>query len=115
MPTKSRPSFRLARVAELIQREIGKLLINEVEDPRLKKVTLSRVKMSPDLRHARISFTVLNEEDAKYSAKALNKAANFFRRHIAKELELRVVPELFFVYDEALHEAEDLVNLINKL
>lgn len=112
---KPRPTHRLSRVAELIQRELGNLLINEVNDLRLKKVTISNVKMSPDLRHARISFTVLDEADAKYSAKALNKAANFFRKHIAKELELRVVPELFFVYDQSLHEAEDLVNLINKL
>lgn len=114
MPAK-RPTFRLARVAELIQREIGNLLVREVNDPRLKKVTLSHVKMSPDLRHARISFTVIDEADAVYSAKALNKAANFFRRHIAKELELRVVPELFFVYDKSLHDAEELVSLINRL
>lgn len=110
-----RPTYRLSRVAELIQRELGKLLINEINDVRLKKVTFSRVKMSPDLRHARVSFTVLDEADAKYSEKALNKAAHFFRKHIAHELELRVVPELFFVYDKALHDAEDLVNLINKL
>jgi ribosome-binding factor A len=78
-------------------------------------VTLSHVKMSPDLRHARISFTVLDEKDAKYSAKALNKASHFFRKHIAKHLELRVVPDLFFVYDKELHDAEDLVALINHL
>jgi ribosome-binding factor A len=69
---KPKPTHRISRVAELIQREIGHLLITEINDNRLKKVTLSHVKMSPDLRHARISFTVLDEKDAKYSAKALN-------------------------------------------
>ena len=112
---KPRPTHRISRVEELIQRELGQLLITEIYDRRLKKVTFSRVKMSPDLRHARVSFTVLDEADAKYSAKALNKAAHFFRKHIAKELDLRVVPELFFVYDKELHDAVELVDLINHL
>ena len=108
-------SYRLSRVEELLQREIANVLLNDMNDSRLKKVTLSHIKMSPDLRHARISFTVLDQKDIKPAQTALKKASHYLKKHIAKNLDLRVVPELLFVYDKALQEAEKLVSLISRL
>ena len=113
MPKKI--THRLERVSELLQRELAMLILNEIADPRVKGVTITTVKMTPDLQHARIYFTVLDETQIKTSARALNHAVGFLRRRIAQAIQLRVVPDLFFVYDESLREAQHLTQILNSL
>ncbi len=94
-------SHRVTQVCDLIHRELSKILIHSVRDPRLVGVTLTQIRLTADLKEARIYF------DAPYEGKALEdclsalkKSAGFFRRELAKTNFLRYVPKLNFFYDD---------------
>ena len=93
---------RSVRIADVIREVLAKLLLLEIRDPRVGFVTLTGVEMSPDLRHARVFVSMLGEESARRDGvRALNHAAPFFRRALAKEGRLRFTPSLRFVEDAA--------------
>jgi ribosome-binding factor A len=110
-----KPSHRLSRVETQLMREVATILEREIDDPRIKGVTISHVDMSKDLHHAKIYFTLLEESQAEKIGFALNHTVSYLRRRIGESLALRVVPELFFIYDEELHKAQHLTDLINNL
>lgn len=105
---------RTDRVAGLIQRKLAQIIQQEVKDPRLSGfVTLSAVKVSNDLGHAKIYFTVLNE-DKELATSILNSAASFLRTVLARSIKLRTVPQLHFVYDESIEYGKRLSRLIDE-
>lgn len=106
---------RTRRVGEQIQREIAQLVQQEIKDPRIGLVTISAVKLSRDMSHANIFFTVLDEEQsADETVKILEGAAAFLRHELAKRMKLRIVPHIHFKYDESISYGNDLSALINK-
>lgn len=105
-------SNRPKRVAKLIQHELTLLLRHEAKDPRFNAVTITEVDVSPDLKNAKIYFTLLDELKKEETQKALNKAAGYLRRELAPILQLRVVPQLFFHYDDSLIRAEKISKLL---
>lgn len=100
---------RKSRVGVQLQRVLTDLIRDELTDPRVKNVTVTRVDSSPDLRNAKVFISVMGE-DARIAdaAKALNHAAGKLRHGIALRLELRLVPTLRFVGDDQLVEATRL-------
>jgi ribosome-binding factor A len=112
MPQGSRPD----RVADLIRSELGSLLAREVHDPGIGFVTITRVAVSPDLQHARVSYTVLGDDKTrKNSARALERAAPFLRRQIGARLRLKRVPDLEFLYDESIAGQDRIEQLLNEI
>lgn len=111
----SKEFSRSLRIGEQIQRELAVLIQQEVKDPRLGMVTISDVKMSPDLSHAKVYVTVLGGEQsaAGDTLKALNHAAAFLRHELGRRVILRIVPQLHFVYDESQEKGARLVSLID--
>jgi len=106
---------RTRRVGEQIQREMAQLVQQEIKDPRLGLVTISAVKLSKDMSHANIFFTVLDEEHPiEETLKVLEGAAGFLRHELAKRMQLRIVPHIHFKYDESIAYGNDLSALINK-
>ena len=94
---------RPARVGEEIRQTIAELLAREVHDPGIGFVTLTHVKVSPDLQLARVSYTSLGDDKArKETERALSRATPFLRRAIGQRLRLRRVPELIFHFDESI-------------
>ncbi len=93
---------RSDRVSGEIQRIISDILRKDISDPRLNRVAISGVKMSKDLRNARIYFAL---SDGKYTrkdaAEAFNSALGFIKRTLAGQLGLRYMPDLRFYYDES--------------
>lgn len=111
MPTKSYQ--RTDRVGDQIHTEIAKLVQFEVKDPRVKMVTITEVQISRDLEHAKIYFTVHNEQDhAEKTLEGLQKAAGFLRSRLAKEMQLRFAPHLHFFYDQTLTNAKKVDELL---
>ena len=106
---------RVDRVAGLIQRELAQIIQKEMQDPRIGLVTLIECQVSKDLAHAKIYVNVIPTEKAKETVKTLNKAAGFLRSSLARHVELRLIPTLHFIHDEAMLKANDLVNLIDKV
>ena len=107
------PSRRLEQVAGLLQEELSHLLEREVKDPRMGFVTLTGVELSPDLRHARVYFSVLGDEEAvQQSLATLERAAGFLRHELSRRLTLRQVPELHFVLDRSGERAQRISCLL---
>ncbi|MCW8398891.1 30S ribosome-binding factor RbfA [Legionella sp. PATHC038] len=106
---------RTDRVAEMIQRKLAQIIPMEVKDPRLTGfVTISAVKVAADLGHAKVYFTVLND-DKKMVTAILNAAASYLRSALARSITLRTVPQLHFVYDESIEYGQRLSRLIDEV
>jgi ribosome-binding factor A len=106
---------RPERVGHLVQAELARLLLRDAKDPRLQRVTVTAVRMSPDLRVARVYFRTLGDAAAaEDTRRALARAAPFLRGEIGRGLGLRVTPELRFEYDTTLDTAERLDALLRR-
>lgn len=104
---------RALRVNVQLQREIADLIRTELTDPRVAAVTVTRVKVSPDLRNASVFVSVLDDDAALASAlKALNGASQYLRHELAQRLRLRLTPTLRFSADVALREGDRVAGLI---
>lgn len=91
---------RADRVADLIKMEIADLLLKQVRDPRIGSVTITGVKVTDDLRMARLYFVEMGKDTCSADLQAgLVKATGFLRRELGRRLQLRHVPELLFTYD----------------
>ena len=112
MAQGSRPD----RVAEEIRQEIGQLLTREVQDPGVGFITITRVKVSPDLQLARVYYTQIGDDKArKNTVKALARVTPFLRRQIGSRLRLRRVPELVFHFDESVENQERIERILLEL
>ena len=112
MSTHNRPE----RVAQVVQRILGEVFAKGMRDPRIGLVTVTGVKMSPDLREARIFWAVHGEaKDKQDTALGLEAAKGFLRREIAQNLELRITPSLTFTYDEAIDRGERIEQLLKEV
>ncbi len=114
---------RLQRLADQIQRELAVLIRDEINDPRLTgMVTISTVKVSPDLGYADVYVTILeptlddNMEKSCHetSLKILNKASGFLRTELSHTLKTRTTPRLRFHYDEVTAHGNYMMDLINQ-
>ena len=106
---------RPERVAHLVQAALAGLFLRGAKDPRLERVTVTAVRMSPDLRVARVFVRTLGEAgDPAEMLRALARAASFLRGEIGRELGLRVTPELRFEYDTSLDEVARVEELLRR-
>jgi ribosome-binding factor A len=93
---------RKDKVSDAIQKEVSNILQNELKDPRLGFVTVTGVEVTADLRHAKVYYSVLGQEqDYKKSQQALESAMGFIRRLVAERVQLRFAPELIFKEDKS--------------
>ncbi|MBI2351652.1 MAG: 30S ribosome-binding factor RbfA [Deltaproteobacteria bacterium] len=107
---------RSDRVGDLLLELISQLLAKEVSDPRIGPVTLTGAEVSKDLRHARILFGLLGDREKKAEVlSGLKSATGFIRAKISKELKLRFVPTIEFVYDETQDHAQRIEELLRQV
>jgi ribosome-binding factor A len=112
MSQGSRPE----RVADQIRAEIAELLVREVHDPGVGFVTLTRVRVTPDLQQAHVYYTTLGDEKSRRNTeRALGRAAGFLRRQIGARLRLKRTPELTFHYDESIAGQDRIEQLLNEI
>jgi ribosome-binding factor A len=103
---------RMRRVDETLRAVLGEA-VRDLKDPRVGFLTVTEVKTSPDLRHARVYVSVLGEEGERHrSLDALQSAHGFLQRRIAAEVRLKHTPELAFVLDETAERAARLEQLL---
>jgi ribosome-binding factor A len=106
---------RLRRMADQIQRELSALLSTEVKDPRIGMVTITDVEVSPDLAHARVYYTTLEEGEARaHTHEGLRRAAGFLRTALARRVRTHVVPEIRFEFDDSVERGARLSQLIDE-
>jgi len=107
---------RTERVAELIRKEIGTILLKELHDPRLRFVTITRVEVSADLAQARLYVSVLGTPGARRAAlRGLEHASGHLRRRLGERVRLRRLPALLFRLDEAVQRSARLRRILSEL
>ncbi|MGH7737442.1 MAG: 30S ribosome-binding factor RbfA [Candidatus Tyrphobacter sp.] len=100
---------RIARIDHEVQRLLGTLISQELTDPRLGFVTVTRVDVSDDLRACKVFVSIIGDrEDARRSLAALHHAAGFLRGELGHRIALRYTPELTFVEDRSAERAIEL-------
>ncbi len=109
-------SHRVEVLAEQFRQVIGEALLFEMRDPSLDSVTITRVKVSPDLQFVDIRFTSGgDEEEARQAEQALNGAAGAFKRIITRKIKLRRVPNLRFHIDDDMVAEERIGRILKNL
>jgi ribosome-binding factor A len=113
MATPSMAERRPARVANLVQSVLGRLLVEEVRDPRLRGVNVTDVRMTGDLRTAHVFVrTLAGDADTAGLQQALERATPFLRARLGESLQMRYVPELRFEYDALIDRARRVDELL---
>lgn len=117
-------SSRIRKIGDQIQRDLSKIIQQEVKDPRVGMVTINDVKVSSDLSYADVYFTCMafgpqeaqeaQEQVRKEQGQILTKAAGFMRTKLAQGLNLRVIPQLRFHYDAVIDSGTKVSALIEK-
>jgi ribosome-binding factor A len=117
------PTRRQRQVAELVHREIALLLQREVRDPRLQGVTITEVRVTPDLLQARIFFTLIDDDvpdpgtprTVAEVQSALEHASGFLRSQLGARVRLRLVPELVFMPDTSAAYGQHIDVLLDQI
>jgi ribosome-binding factor A len=109
-------SRRTEQVAAAIKEEVSKLIQRELRDPRLGFVTVTRVEVSPDLKYAKIFFSVMGDDTVKAETlKVLRHAGGFLRHELSHILTLRYTPQLTFEFDVAMEHGDKIQRLLMQL
>ena len=107
---------RSVRVGDQILKEIADLLTRKVRDPRVSGVTLTGIRLSNDLRHARIFYSVLGEKiDIERIQSGFDSAKGFIKREMGRRINLRYMPEIIFQYDPTLETGNQIEKLFQKI
>jgi ribosome-binding factor A len=108
-------SDRMRRVDEAVRDVLGDAIATDLQDPRVGFVTVTAVKTSPDLRHARVYVSVLGDQAARSaSLEGLRSAHGVLQRALATELRLKHTPMLTFEYDESIDRGMRITELIER-
>ena len=105
---------RMRRVDAAMRHVVGDAVAQDLKDPRVGFVTVTDVKTSPDLRHARVYVSVLGTpEERDASLEGLRSAHGYLQRRVASELHLKNTPELQFIFDDTAEKAFRLEALLD--
>jgi ribosome-binding factor A len=110
-------NVRPERVGQEIQAAVADMLTRgDLHDPRIGYITITGVKVSPDLRVARIYYSMIGTDDEKARTKeGLEAAKGYVRREVTSRVKLRVSPEVFFTFDGSLEEGDKIERLIKEV
>lgn len=116
MQKRNNGSNRLDRINEELKRELSNIINYEVKNSNVTgMISVTKVKISPDLRHARVSVSILNSKNIKQTLAGLKSASGFIRSRIAENMNLRVTPEFIFELDDSLMYGERIDSILNDI
>lgn len=116
MQKNNQGSNRLPRVNEELKREISNIINYEVKNSNVTGIiSVTKVKVSPDLRYAKVSVSVINSRNVKQTLAGLKAASGFIRSQVAKKINLRVTPELVFDLDDSMIYGEKIDNILKDI
>ena len=111
-------SQRQLRVGEMVKQNLGELLIrDEAKIPSInsKLITVTEVRMTPDLKTARVYVIPLGGVDMKETVRVLTEYSHLVRRALSKRLDIKFLPKLTFVEDNSFEYAEKIENILKKI
>lgn len=109
-------SNRLNRINEELKREISNIINYEVTNSNVTGlISVTKVKISPDLRYARVYVSILNSRNTKQTLAGLKSSSGFIRSRIAEKINLRVTPELVFELDDSMQYGEKIDTILKDI
>ena len=104
------------RIGDQIRAEVSDMLVRELHDPGFGFLTITRVRVTPDLQLARVYYTTMGDAEARRNTeRAFGRAAPFIRRQLGRRLRLRRTPELEFVFDESIEGQDRIERLLQEI
>ncbi len=109
-------SYRIGRINEEMAKELA-VILRTVKDPRVSAtfITVTSVDCTPDLKYAKIYYSFMGGDDPKEIARGLKSATPYIRGQISSRLNLRITPELKFIYDDSLAYGAGITKLIHQV
>ena len=105
--------LRMERVQELMKQEISKIILEDVKDPRIGFVTVTRVHVTNDLRSARVFVSLLGSDEQMADCwRGLNRSLGFIRREVGRRVRLRYTPELSLEIDDSMAYSAHIQELL---
>jgi len=105
--------MRIDRVVAQLEKEISCIVAQEIKDPRLGLITITRIILTPDLKEATVFFSSLS--DKQQTLKTLQRAKGFIRSSLARRIRIRHIPELEFRIDDSLEYSQRINQLIDEI
>lgn len=107
---------RAEKVSQAIKKEISSIIRDELKDPRIGFITITKVEVTADLRYAKIFFSVLGQDqDYKKTKQALDSASGFIRKLIAGRIRLRLAPEIIFKEDRSCEYSFQMKKILHEI
>ena len=107
---------RLGRVNEELKKELSQIINYELKNPDVTgMVSVTKVKVTPDLKYAKVYVSVLNSKNLKKTLQGLKDSSGFMRSRIAKTVNLRITPELVFEYDDSIVYGEKIDAILKEI
>lgn len=107
---------RLNRINEELKKELSTIINYELKNPNVTgMITVTRVKITPDFKYAKVYVSVLNSKNIKKTIEGLKESNGFLKSRIAKSINLRVTPELVFELDDSLDYGEKIDSILKEL
>jgi ribosome-binding factor A len=111
----NRPFNRVDRVADVIRKVVSVTLISRVHHRGLEGVTITDVRVSPDIQHAHVFYRVLDQSKIAETGRVLTKSAYLVQRQLNQELQTRYIPHLTFEYDDTLERGNRIETLLKSV
>ena len=106
---------RKERLGEELKKILGQAFLENIKDPKIGFVTITKIDVTRDLSHAKVYISVLENKKEKDTMNALNKAEGYLRSIVAHQLDLRVAPKITFVVDESMAYSMKINCLLKKI
>lgn len=112
----SKNEARLGRINEELMKEISHIITYELKNPDATgMISVTRVKITPDLKYAKVYVSLLNSKSNEKTMQALKDSAGFIRSQVARTVNLRITPELIFEYDDSIEHGEKINNILKEI
>ncbi len=110
------PQYRLFRLQDRIKKDVSDILLADIRDPRIGFVTITRVSLTPDMRYAKVMFSLLGEETSvSRTLEGLASATGTIRTLLGKRLGIKRVPELRFVHDRGIEHSLKMQEILDDI
>ncbi len=109
------PGWKPERVAELVREIVASAILLELRDPRIKGVTVTRVEVSADLRHAKVYVSIMDEANEEEVLSGLNSARRYLQAKLARGLRTKHIPQLRFVVDRGVKHSIQVSMILEQL
>ena len=107
---------RQGRIDEEFRKELSQIISYELKEPSVTgMVSVTRVKVTPDLKYAKVAVSILNSKNVKETLEGLKKSSGFLRSELAKRINLRNTPELIFELDETMEYGSRIENILKEI